>query len=381
MPNSSQTIQRKIIHIDMDCFFAAVEVRENPALKGRPVAVGGLPGQRGVVAACNYEAREFGVHSAMPMSIAFRQCPELVRLPVRMDLYKQVSVQIRAIFQEYTDLIEPLSLDEAYLDVSASKHCKGSASLMAMEIRQRIFETTGLTASAGIAPNKLIAKIASDWNKPNGQTLITPDKIDTFMAPLAVKKIYGVGKVTAQKMHALGIETCLDLQALSMVELQQHFKSFGARLYEQCRGIDTRAVNNDRTTKSLSIEDTYAQDLADLSACQAELEILFQGLLKRFERAKQKEQSKAEMLGREAQAMQPKTLVLKMRFSDFMTTTAQSAGTAPDLAVYQQLCERTYARGERPVRLLGLGLVFDMQAEAAAKATTRVGETLEIYGL
>jgi len=360
MLNPVQTTQRKIIHIDMDCFYAAVEVRENPQLKGRPVAVGGLPGQRGVVAACNYEARAFGVHSAMPMSIAFRQCPQLVRLPVHMDLYKQVSTQIRAIFDDYTELVEPLSLDEAYLDVSGKSHCRGSASLMAREIRQRIFETTGLTASAGIAPNKLIAKIASDWQKPNGQTLITPEQIDAFIRPLPVKKIYGVGKVTAEKMHKLGFFVCEDLQRLDPLQLHAHFGNFGERLYQQCRGQDDRSVNNDSLSKSLSIEDTYAVDLPDLDACQHELETLFEGLLKRHARALEKSLDKAQRLGRAPQSLQPKTLVLKMRFRDFVTTTAQQAGRKPDLVVYRQLCERAYARGNRPVRLLGLGMMFDM---------------------
>lgn len=360
MNPSTPITQRKIIHIDMDCFYAAVEVRENPDLRGRPVAVGGVPGQRGVVAACNYEARAFGVHSAMPMSIAFRRCPQLVRLPVQMDLYKQVSAQIRAIFDDYTELVEPLSLDEAYLDVSGKSHCRGSASLMAREIRQRILDITGLTASAGIAPNKLIAKIASDWQKPNGQTLVTPEQIDDFVRPLQVKKIFGVGKVTAEKMHKLGLHTCEDLQALNRAQLHAHFGNFGERLYQQCRGQDERRVNNDSLSKSLSIEDTYAVDLPDLAACQDALEALFDGLLTRHARAYEKSRNKARRLGRAPQSLQPKTLVLKMRFRDFVTTTAQQARREPDLAVYRQLCERAYARGQRPVRLLGLGMMFDV---------------------
>jgi DNA polymerase-4 len=357
MLNATPHPQRKIIHIDMDCFYAAVEVRENPDLRGRPVAVGGLPGQRGVVAACNYEARAFGVHSAMPMSIAFRQCPQLVRLPVRMDLYKQVSTQIRAIFEDYTELIEPLSLDEAFLDVTGKEYCQGSASLMAREIRQRIFDTTGLTASAGVAPNKLIAKIASDWRKPDGQTVVTPRNIDAFIKPLPVKKIFGVGKVTAEKMKRLGLHTCEDLQALDHAQLQAHFGSFGERLYQQCRGLDERSVNNDRRSKSLSVEDTYAVDLLDLDACHAALKALYENLLLRHARDKSLE--KTQRLGRVPQSMEPKALVLKMRFNDFVTTTAQQAGTTPDLKVYHQLCERAYTRGERPVRLLGLGMMFD----------------------
>ncbi len=367
MQAANNTPQRKIIHIDMDCFYAAVEVRENPALKGSPVAVGGMPGQRGVVAACNYEARTFGVHSAMPMSIAFRQCPTLVRLPVRMDLYRAVSTQIREIFADYTDLIEPLSLDEAYLDVSGKSHCRGSASLMAEEIRQRIFDTTGLTASAGVAPNKLIAKIASDWQKPNGQTVITPEQIDGFIRPLAVNKIVGVGKVTAKKMNALDLHTCEDLQALSCEQLHQYFGNFGERLYAQCRGIDHRPVSTDRVTKSLSLEDTYTRDLADLAACQSAIAPLFEGLLARYARAKEKALAKTEGHESKAQFLRPKTLILKMRFCDFVTTTAQTPGQAPDLDVYRQLCERAYARGKRPVRLLGLGMAFEVDPNRGVK--------------
>jgi DNA polymerase-4 len=359
--------QRKIIHIDMDCFYAAVEVRKNPELKGQPVAVGGLPGQRGVVAACNYEARAFGVHSAMPMSIAFRHCPQLVRLPVRMDLYKQVSLQIRAIFDDYTDLVEPLSLDEAYLDVSGKSRCRGSASLMAREISQRIFDTTGLTASAGVAPNKLIAKIASDWQKPNGQTVIRPEQIDDFIRPLSVKKIFGVGKVTAKKMHDLGVFSCEDLQAMGRTQLRLHFGKFGERLYQQCRGMDDRSVNNDRITKSLSIEDTYTIDLSGLDACQQELGMLFENLLIRYARATEKLQNKANRLGRSPQILLPKTLFLKMRFTDFVTTTAQQGGANPDLDIYRKLCSRAYARGERPVRLLGLGMMFDTCEQVAVE--------------
>ena len=360
MQTASHNLVRKIIHIDMDCFYAAVEVRQNPTLQGKPVAVGGLPAQRGVVAACNYEARAFGIHSAMPMSTAFRRCPALVRLPVRMDLYKQVSAQIRAIFADYTELIEPLSLDEAYLDVSGQKHCRGSASLMAEEIRKRIFKTTGLTASAGVAPNKLLAKIASDWQKPNGQTLITPEQIDEFIRPLPVSKIFGVGKVTARKMHALGLHTCEDLQALERPQLLTYFGNFGERLFDLCRGIDHRAVSSHRVVKSLSLEDTYPSDLPDLAACQAALDLLYEGLLTRYDRAKSRARHKAEQSGMEPQTLQPKTLILKMRFSNFVTTTAQMAGTAPDRSVYRKLCKRAYQRGKQPVRLLGLGLVFDV---------------------
>lgn len=350
---------RKIIHIDMDCFFAAVEVRENPELKGKPVAVGGQAGKRGVVAACNYEARAFGVHSAMPMSIAFQRCATLIRMPVRMSLYKQVSSEIRNIFLQYSDLIEPLSLDEAFIDVTDKPFCKGSASLMAKQIRYEIFEATGLTASAGIAPNKLIAKIASDWHKPNGQKVVTPKEVKDFMTPLPVSKIYGVGKVTTKKMHQNGIKTCQDLQSLTLKELQANFGRFGTRLYDQCRGIDDRPVDNNRITKSLSIEDTYSKDLLNLASCEFALEVLYKELLLRHDAAILKANSKAKSLSKEPQSLAPKTLFVKIRFHDFVTTTAQLSAKQLDINIFKKLCKRAYFRGNRPVRLLGLGIVFD----------------------
>lgn len=354
--------QRKIIHIDMDCFYAAVEVRENPELRGQPVAVGGRPDQRGVVAACNYEARGFGIHSAMPMSRALRLCPQLRRLPVRMTLYREVSEQIHSIFEHYTPHVEPLSLDEAYLDVTGQPHCQGSASLMAAEIRQRIRQTTGLTASAGVGPNKLIAKIASDWDKPDGLTVVPPGRVDEFIRALPVSKIYGVGRVTAGKMRRLGLHTCADLQALEEIELRVQFGSFGDRLYRLCRGRDERPVSSYRVRKSLSIEDTYPVDLVNLEACLQALEPLYQGLVQRYQRACRKRRLAAEQHGREPQSMTPKTLVLKMRFDDFVTTTAQQGGDRLALQPYRQLCERAYRRGMRPVRLLGLGIVFKVNS-------------------
>ncbi len=355
---SANQSQRKIIHIDMDCFYAAVEARENPRLKGKPVAVGGSPNGRGVVAACSYEARAFGVHSAMPMSRAFRQCPSLIRVPVNMPLYKSVSNQIRAIFHEYTKLVQPLSLDEAYLDVSGSDRCKGSASLIALEIRNRIFEQTQLTASAGVAPNKLVAKIASDWQKPNGQTVVPPDQVLGFMTPLEVKKIHGVGKVTTKKMHKLGLYTCADLQALSKEQLSAQFGKWGGELYDRCRGIDERPVTINSVSKSLSIEDTYTKDLPDLNACLHEIELLYENMLVRLERNQTRHQGMLVRLGKEAKPLPIKTLVVKMRFSDFVTTTVQMPGSEPNIESYKMLCEKAYTRGQRPVRLLGLGVMF-----------------------
>ena len=338
---------RKIIHIDMDCFFAAVEIRNNPHLKGKPVAVGGKPNTRGVVAACNYEARKFGVHSAMPMSRAVQQCPALITTPVHMDLYKAVSTKIHAIFQDYTELIEPLSLDEAYLDVTDSKHCNGSATLIAKEIRQRIYDSQQLTASAGIAPNKFLAKVASDWNKPNGQKVITPDQVLDFVQELPVKAISGVGKVTARKMDSLGLKTCGDLNKLGLQALQQHFGRFGDALYHYSQGIDERQVQNHWIRKSLSVEDTFAKDLPDLESCLAKIPKIYQELLIRLERAKTK------------QHLAPKALFVKVRFDDFETTTLQAPGSQADELAYKRLLSQAWQRGKRPVRLIGIGLQFN----------------------
>lgn len=343
----------------MDCFYAAVEARENPQLKGKPVAVGGSPNGRGVVAACSYEARSFGVHSAMPMSRAFRLCASLIRVSVNMPLYKSVSNQIRAIFHDYTDLVQPSSLDEAYLDVTGSDRCKGSASLIALEIRNRILKQTQLTASAGVAPNKLVAKIASDWQKPNTQTVVPPEQVLAFMTPLEVEKIHGVGQVTTAKMHKLGLYTCADLQALRAEQLAVQFGKWGRELFYRCRGIDDRPVTINSVSKSLSIEDTYSKDLPNLQACLSEFDTLYENMLHRLERNQQRHQAMLVKLGKQAKPLPIKTLVVKMRFNDFVTTTVQMPGDSPRLKSYQQLCIKAYARGQRPVRLLGMGVMFD----------------------
>ena len=238
---------RKIIHVDMDCFYAAIEMRERPELRGQPVAVGGS--RRGVLTTCNYEARKFGCRSAMPSFQALRLCPDLVLLPVRFDLYRKESKRIRSIFTSFTDLVEPLSLDEAYLDVS---HLRSEAASIAREVRERIREETQLTASAGIAPNKFLAKIASDWRKPDGQFEIRQEDIESFLRDLPVEKIWGVGKRTAKKIHALGAQTCGDLQGFTILELDRRFGRFGQELFNLCRGIDSRRVNPNRERKSVS---------------------------------------------------------------------------------------------------------------------------------
>lgn len=237
---------RKIIHVDMDCFYAAIEMRDNPTLKEIPIAVGGNASRRGVICTANYPARRFGVRSAMSTATALKLCPHLKVLPGRMALYKETSAKIRQIFARYTDLIEPLSLDEAYLDVSDSKHCHGSATLIAQQIRQQIFAELNLTASAGIAPIKFLAKIASDLNKPNGQYVITPEQMDDFILKLPLNKIPGVGKVTFARLQEMGLETCADVRGTDVISLVRNLGKFGQSLWERSHGIDERLINPER---------------------------------------------------------------------------------------------------------------------------------------
>lgn len=250
---------RKIIHVDMDCFFAAVEMRDNPALRDIPIAIGGSRVQRGVISTANYPARKYGVRSAMPTAMALKLCPHLTLLPGRFDAYKEASSHIQEIFSRYTSLIEPLSLDEAYLDVTHSVHCHGSATLMAQEIRQTIFNELNLTASAGVAPVKFLAKIASDLNKPNGQYVITPEEVPAFLKTLPLSKIPGVGKVSAAKLESMGLRTCEDVQRSDLALLLKRFGKFGRVLWERSQGIDDRDVNNERLRKSVGVERTLSK--------------------------------------------------------------------------------------------------------------------------
>jgi DNA polymerase IV len=336
-------IQRKIIHIDMDCFYAAVEERDQPQLRGKPVAVGGFADGRGVLTTANYVARRFGVRSAMPTARALKMCPDLILVPPHFEKYKAESGRIQKIFRQFTSLVEPLSLDEAYLDVSGVEHCDGLATEIAREIRKRIFQETQLTASAGIAPNKFLAKIASDWKKPNGQFTITPDQVDAFVAQLPVEKIPGVGKVTAKKMKDLGLLTCTDLQNKDITWLRAHFGQWGYRLYDLCRGQDERPVSAHRVRKSLSVENTFATDLQTVEECQQALPELLDQLNRRLDRA--------QVRGR------IKGWVVKVKFFDFTQTTLECGG-GPELAEvkFKQMLEQAYERGKRPVRLLGLGV-------------------------
>lgn len=335
---------RKIIHIDMDAFFASVEQLDNPELRGKPVAVGGSK-QRGVVAAASYEARRYGVRSAMPSVTAARKCPNLIFVRPRFERYKEVSIQIRAIFQEYTDLVEPLSLDEAFLDVTENKMDIVSAMLIAKQIRAKIFKTTGLTASAGVSVNKFLAKVASDINKPNGMKTILPDEVIPFLEQLPVKKFFGVGKVTGEKMNRMGIKTGGDLKKLTLVQQVNFFGKQGRFYYNIVRGIDNRPVNPNRIRKSISVENTYNEDLIDIPGMQQAIKELSRTLEGRIERSGAK----------------GKTITLKLKNSDFQiinrSKTVQfiieSATDINDLAV--QLLKDNYTE-DMQIRLIGVGI-------------------------
>jgi DNA polymerase-4 len=335
---------RKIIHVDMDCFYAAVEEREQPELRGRAVAVGGQRGGRGVLTTCNYVAREFGIRSAMPTFQAVQRCPQLIIVPPRFELYRTESARVRAILAGYTALIEPLSLDEAYLDVSGSDR---PATAIAREIRERIFEVTGLTASAGIAPNKMLAKIASDFRKPNGQHTVRPEAIDEFMRELPARKIPGIGEVMAGRLAEIGVESCGQLQAFAREDLIERFGKFGGELYDRCRGIDDRPVESGRKRKSLSNERTFSANLTSLADCRARLDDLFSEL--------------CEDLERHAAGRAINKIFVKLRFADFSRTTVERGGDQPVLSQCRALLEEGWLRREpeqRSVRLLGVGVRF-----------------------
>ncbi|MHA6494784.1 DNA polymerase IV [Pseudomonas borbori] len=333
---------RKIIHVDCDCFYAAIEMRDDPSLANKPLAVGGAADRRGVIATCNYEARAYGVRSAMASGHALKLCPDLVIVKPRMDAYKAVSREIQAIFRDYTDQIEPLSLDEAYLDVSDSQHFAGSATRIAQDIRRRVSQELHITVSAGVAPNKFLAKIASDWKKPNGLFVITPDQVEAFVAELPVSKLHGVGKVTADKLGRLGIRSCADLRQWGKLALVKEFGSFGERLWGLARGIDERAVQTDSRRQSVSVENTFNQDLPDLAACLEQLPELLEQLTTRMAR-----------LDNSYRADKP---FVKIKFHDFSQTTLEQSGARRDLDSYRLLLSAAFARGNKPVRLLGVGV-------------------------
>lgn len=342
---SDTSPQRKIIHVDMDAFYAAIEQRDDPGLRGRPVVVGGDPDGRGVVATCSYEARRFGIHSAMPAARAIRLCPEAVFLRPRFTVYRAVSRRIQSLFREYTALVEPLSLDEAYLDVTGSRRQQGSATRIASEIKARIRADTGLTASAGVSYNKFFAKQASDLEKPDGLTLIRPDQGAAFIASLPVGRIHGVGRATEQRMHALGIHTGADLRRRSLAELQQAFGRRAAFYHALARGVDERPVRAERIRKSVGAEQTYSVDLRAHDAMRQALQPL----------AEKVERALAE------RHLQGYTLTLKVKYADFRQVTRARSQALPLRTAAQMLplaaglLGQTEA-GSRPVRLLGLSV-------------------------
>ena len=340
-------MQRKIIHLDADSFYASVEMRENPALRDKAIAVGGPAESRGVVATASYKARQFGVHSAMSSARARQLCPELIIIRPRFELYRSVSAQFHDIFRRYTALIEPLSLDEAYLDVSECQACNGSATLIANEIRECVRCELNLTMSAGVAPNKFLAKVASDWNKPDGTFTVTPAEVAAFVRELPVSKIMGVGKVTTARLRRMGIVSCGDLQQIPPEELAQRFGKYGARLHELAQGIDNREVKTSRIRKSISVERTYSEDIAGESGILAALDPLLEELQWRFTKIERH--------------YYPTKRFIKVKFSDFTQTTADEAiadhssgwFSRPD---YQRLMLAGWQRRHKPVRLLGAGL-------------------------
>ncbi|KRG79513.1 DNA polymerase IV [Stenotrophomonas ginsengisoli] len=343
-PDSAVSKQRKIIHVDMDAFYASVEQRDAPALRGQPVVVA-WRGARSVVCAASYEARKYGVRSAMPALRAERLCPQAVFVPPDFARYKAVSQQIRAIFQQHTPLVEPLSLDEAYLDVSHSPSCDGIATEIARTIREQIFQITGLTASAGIAPNKFIAKVASDWRKPNGQFVVTPARVEAFLTGLPVARIPGVGKVMQTRLGSLGVETVGQLRELPLAQLQAEFGSWGARLYERARGIDERPVVAFSPVQSISSEDTFGEDLP--------LSALGPAIIAQAART---------WAARSRTERVPHTVVLKLKTADFRILTRSFT---PEVAPASQqaltdialaLCERVNLPADTLYRLVGVGL-------------------------
>ena len=327
----------------MDAFYASVEQLDRPELKGKPIAVGGSE-VRGVVSAASYEARKFGVKSAMSGVQAARLCPQLIFVRPRFDRYKEISKQIRAIFLEYTDLVEPLSLDEAYLDVTENKKGNPSATLIAKEIRQKIFEKTGLTASAGISVNKFVAKIASDYNKPNGQKTVNPDEVEAFIEVLDVKKFYGIGKVTAEKMYQLGIYTGLDLKSKSLEYLEHHFGNSGQSFYNLSRGISYSQVKPNRQMKSIGAERTFNENLSSEIYMEERLENIASEIERRIKKYK----------------ISGKTITLKIKYSDFSQQTRSK--TLPYFIADKSLILETakellyQERLKDSVRLLGISL-------------------------
>ena len=335
---------RKIIHIDMDCFYAAIEMRDDPYLANLPVAVGGSPDNRGVIATANYQARQFGVHSAMPSGYAKQLCPQLIIVKPHMKKYKTESKRIRNIFNQYTDQVEPLSLDEAYLDVTNSEACHSSATWIAESICNDIFNQTQLTASAGVSTNKFIAKIASDWNKPNGIKVVPPGEEIKFIDPLPVKKLHGVGKVTAAKLEAMDIFTCKELRKIELAILVKSFGKTGKYLYDLARGKDERKVTSEGQRKSVSVETTFDKDLVNWEQIETELLHLISSLSRRLNKGGEKQKIRK--------------VFVKIKLSNFEIHTAESISIGLDIKLLVALAKRLTEQYKKPIRLLGVGVRF-----------------------
>ena len=337
------TAVRKIIHVDMDAFYASVEQRDEPRYRGKPIVVGGSPNKRGAVAAASYEARRYGIHSAMPSRTAYQKCPHLIFVKPRFEVYRRISLQIRNIFYRYTDWVEPLALDEAYLDVTENKFDIPSATWIAQTIKQEIYEETGLTASAGVSVNKFLAKVASGMDKPNGLFVIPPEDAAAFVEQLPIEQFYGVGQVTAAKMHKLGIQTGADLKQWSLSDLVRHFGKVGQYYYKIARAEDDRPLQPNRIRKSIGAENSYDPDLNSRAEIETALEEVAETLLRRLD----------------SQQATGRTLTLKVKYADYQQITRSRTLVTPLqdrsilLGIAQELLATT-AIEEKAVRLLGL---------------------------
>jgi len=343
---------RKIIHVDMDSFFASLEIRDKPELKNKPVAVGGKAHERGVLTTCNYIAREYGLHSAMPTKKALSLCKDLIVLPVDIDKYKKESKEIFKVFKCYSKKIEPISIDEAYIDVTDSGYCESDPEKMAYQIRSCIWKDFKITASAGISCNKLLAKICSDWNKPNNQYSLSDDEVFDFIKNIRLDMIPGIGKVNFEKCINLNMKYCKDMYIYSVDELEQIFGSFGANLYNLIRGVDQRDVNINRVRKSISVEDTFLEDIKNVESCIPKLDFLYKKLI---QRCKNNEISQNSV----------KEIFIKVKFNDFKVISRQFKCSSLNLKSYIQLFNNNINNPIKPIRLLGLGFTLkDSGSEA-----------------
>ena len=346
--------QRKIIHIDMDSFFASIEIRDNPNLENKPVAVGGKANERGVLTTCNYIARKYGLHSAMSSKTAIQLCKNLIILPVNIAKYRKISKEIFKIFKCYSRKIEPVSIDEAFLDVSESGYCQGDPEEMARQIRSCIKNDFGITASAGISSNKLIAKICSDWKKPDNQFSICDDEIQNFIKTVSLKSIPGIGRVNFKKCKNLNMKSCSDMQNMSKDELIKIFGSYGYTLFNLVRGIDNREIETNRTRKSISVEDTFLHDLNDTNSCKQQLSILY---IKLIERCKSSNVNTSEV----------REIFIKIKFNDFEIITRQKKSCNIKLNEFNNLFDSNIVKIIRPIRLLGIGFRLNDKKEKSSQ--------------